>query len=266
MSQPPESFAHDVTLLGFTIAGWDDRTAGIVGNGAEFVGSHEEVVAFLRGWMLHQEVAPREISRRVISLASRQTVIPPGMTAQITSRPQSASFRGDRIAIPEAIADRFVIHDVLVGNRSQFLQAGDVDGAMFAARIDKLPTFEFDGPHRVLLTSAGLANLGAELSMDECLTAMDITMYVSLKRDAPATSFAALIFGVCPQVTSTHSRMISAHARSAAIDIAGRALLAALREVADPGDLAGILGEEAEHDREAHWRQLTSSSPEPEVE
>lgn len=49
--KPPESFVRDCAELGFIIGGWDATTAGVFGHGAEFVGTHAEVMAFLRGWI-----------------------------------------------------------------------------------------------------------------------------------------------------------------------------------------------------------------------
>jgi hypothetical protein len=65
---------------------------------------------------------------------SSDDLIPPNQSAQITSRPQSA-FRPERILIGGNPED-WVVHDIRVGCRSQFLQCGEVGGGLFAAAVD----------------------------------------------------------------------------------------------------------------------------------
>ena len=232
--QPPESFVHDCTELGFQIGGWDESTAGIFGHGAEFVGSHAEVMAFLRGWIACEMRSPRTVARFMLSMSmsSYEPIAVPGQSFLIISRPQSKWFRGERIAIPDDIASHFVIHDVTVGTRSQFPQAGDIDGALFAARIADTPVYTFDGPHRITMAPAVADSIGRELAMDLCETAMEITFNVTAKPTMPeGVRFAAMIIGTCPPPLDAHSPMVSPAARSAARELAAAALEDAFRSV-----------------------------------
>lgn len=163
-----------------------------------------------------------------------EALIPPGSTFQVTSRPQVGSFRGDRLAIPDAIAEHFEIFDIRVGNRSQWVQAGTLDGSMFATQIRDQPVYRFDGPHKIVMTEAALHAFGREIDLDTCQVAMDITIVAGLKSRAPsALAFAAMIVGVTPLEPSRDSRMISATARSAAQRLAIRSLHDALHRLGE---------------------------------
>lgn len=145
-SRPPEQFVADAAELGFTIGGWDDTTAGIFGNDTEFVGSHAEVEAFLRGWIAYMARGVGDVQRQLLSLRTllprhQQTIA--GTSFQVISHPQRC-FIGERIALTEQTARCLAIVDVLVGNRSQFVRAGSFDGELFATRISQLPHFLFD--------------------------------------------------------------------------------------------------------------------------
>lgn len=68
-------------------------------------------------------------ARRLI-LGVPPTVVAFGAEATITSAPQQL-FRTERVIIPSNIAFSFSILDVKVGNRSQFVAAGEVPAAAF---------------------------------------------------------------------------------------------------------------------------------------
>jgi hypothetical protein len=232
--RPPESFVHDCAELGFEIGGWDASTAGIFGHDSEFVGSHAEVMAFLRGWIACEMRSPRTVARFMLAMSvpTYESVAAPGQAFLITARPQRSWFRGERIAIPDDVARHFVINDIRVGVRSQFIQAGDLDGSLFAARIASTPTYTFDGPHRLTMDPAVAESIGRELAMDLCEAAMEITFTVTAKPTMPeGTRFAAMIIGTCPPPLNAHSPMVSPAARSAAHELAAAALEEALRSV-----------------------------------
>jgi hypothetical protein len=259
-SAPPESFARDCAELGFEIGGWDETTAGIFGHGAEFVGSHAEVMAFLRGWMSSQETPGRDVARWLLPMRPAGIEIPPGRTFQITSRPQRGGFIGERVAIADSVASYFMIDDITVGNRSQFIQAGSIDGSFFAAKIDALPTYQFQGPYRILMTPGTETTIGLPLAMDRCETAMDITFTVTAKDHIPAgAEFLALVVGSNPNAIGQESRLVSATARSAAGVIAREALMDALQRV------------DLEHGRSSRenarlveqWRAIVGDVPDP---
>ena len=225
---------HDCAELGFEIGGWDEATAGVFGHGAEFVGSHVEVMAFLRGWIACEMRSPRTVARFMLSMSvvPYEPIAAPGQSFLIISRPQRRWFRGERIAISDDVASHFVINDISVGTRSQFLQAGDLDGSLFAARIASTPVYTFDGPHRLTMDSAVAESIGRELAMDPCEVAMDISFTVTAKPTMPeGTRFAALIIGTCPPPLDAHSPMVTPAARSAARELAAAALEEALRSV-----------------------------------
>lgn len=230
--KPPESFVRDCAELGFVIGGWDETTAGIFGHGAEFVGTHTEVMAFLRGWVGCETRNTREVTRYMLALTSGDVVtdrhrITPGTTIAITARPQRGNFRGDRVAIPDSIAQHFVIDDISVGNRSQFIQAGSIDGGLFAARIDATPLFELvqrGNLHRLEMTPGTDHAFGLELSMDVAETAMDVTMYVTAKDSCPpGTPFMAIVLGsfVAPKPEKRMGQAEAAALMAAWLDIVG---------------------------------------------
>lgn len=59
------------------------------------------------------------------------TVVGAGLNANITAQPQTL-FRPERFVIPASIAPSFTIQDIKVGNVSQFPNAGDIPGELFA--------------------------------------------------------------------------------------------------------------------------------------
>jgi hypothetical protein len=71
----------------------------------------------------------------------------PTQSAQITGRPQTLVFKIGRFVISNAgtaggAAD-WIVNDIKIGNRSQFVQSGDVPGDLFATNaIDTFVRFE----------------------------------------------------------------------------------------------------------------------------
>jgi len=59
------------------------------------------------------------------------TVVGAGLNANISANPQQL-FRPERFVIPASLAPSFTIQDIKVGNVSQFPNAGDIPGEVFA--------------------------------------------------------------------------------------------------------------------------------------
>jgi hypothetical protein len=100
--------------------------------------------------VLVEQRQPGFANREVLPMGSGTQNIPPGFSTQITSRPQRVAFRPERVfvssfgtALGGGGAADWTINDIKIGNRSQFSQAGDVPGDMFATTsIDSFVTFE----------------------------------------------------------------------------------------------------------------------------
>lgn len=110
------------------------------------------------------EQVPSFARRDVLPLSSEK-YIRPGETAEITARPQRVAFRPERIFVSDACdeyrgpwwkrlwpwykspvgkgASDWIIHDIKIGNRSQFSQAGSIPADMFrSSAIDSFVTFD----------------------------------------------------------------------------------------------------------------------------
>jgi hypothetical protein len=103
--------------------------------------------------------APTRTDRITLPMSSGVNIFP-NTSAQITSRPQAAAFRPERIIIGNR-PNEWIINDVKVGNRSQFAQSGDVPGEMFAA-----------------------TTIDGYVSMETVQTAMDFVMVVTFIGDS----------------------------------------------------------------------------------
>ncbi len=72
-----------------------------------------------------------EIVRRSVKLDTRGQLVKPGERWQITARPQVSAIKIDHIEI-STNPDAWLVHDIIVGNRSQF-------GAPLSRRARDLP-------------------------------------------------------------------------------------------------------------------------------
>jgi len=87
-------------------------------------------------------------NRQVLPMNSNAQNVPPGVTAVITSRPQRVAFRPERVFVSATGtsllgAAAWLINDITIGNRSQYVQQGSLPGDMFATTaIDSFITFE----------------------------------------------------------------------------------------------------------------------------
>ena len=90
--------------------------------------------------------APAFAARDILPLSTGVPILPT-QSAQITGRPQVVAFAGRRLVISNAgtaggSAD-WIVNDIKIGNRSQFVQSGDVPGDLFAVNaIDTFVRFE----------------------------------------------------------------------------------------------------------------------------
>ena len=89
---------------------------------------------------------PTQANRDILPMSTGVPILPT-QSAQITGRPQVLVFKIGRFMISNAgtaggCAD-WIVNDIKIGNRSQFVQSGDVPGDMFASNaIDTFVRFE----------------------------------------------------------------------------------------------------------------------------
>lgn len=114
--------------------------------------------------LAESEQRPTKADREVLPLSTKER-IKPGQCAEITARPQRVAFRPERVFVSDSCseykgpwwkrlwpwykapqlkgASDWVIHDIRIGNRSQFAQAGSIPADMFrSGAIDSFVTFE----------------------------------------------------------------------------------------------------------------------------
>lgn len=94
-----------------------------------------------------------------------------GKLYRITARPQRVAFRPERFVIGRNAAD-WNVHDIKIGNRSQFAQAGTIPGSAFGA--DATDCF---------------------VSFETAQTAMDVTIEVSYAGSDESSPFVAATIG-----------------------------------------------------------------------
>jgi hypothetical protein len=89
---------------------------------------------------------PTQANRDILPMSTGVPILPT-QSAQITGRPQVVAYRCGRFLISNAgtaggAAD-WIVNDIKIGNRSQFVQSGDVPGDLFATNaIDTFVRFE----------------------------------------------------------------------------------------------------------------------------
>jgi hypothetical protein len=79
--------------------------------------------------VLAQKKSTRD--RRILPMSSGVNVLP-NTSISVTTRPQDCAFRPERILIGGNPGD-WIVNDIKIRNRSQFVQSGDVPGEMFAS-------------------------------------------------------------------------------------------------------------------------------------
>ena len=128
----------------------------------------------------------------------------PMQSAQISARPQ-IPFRGTNLVIERAHAERVMVNAVQIGNESQFVQAGDVPGEIFAVDV---PLGELaraaeaelapDGREVVWAMKLSARERGRLLipfDMPETQVGMAITITITNMSDQPLPRFGAAMIG-----------------------------------------------------------------------
>jgi len=121
-----------------------------------------------QGPVLVDAPAPTRANRDILPMSTGVPILPT-QSAQITGRPQTVVFSINRFLISNAgtaggAAD-WIVNDIKIGNRSQFVQSGDVPGDLFA--VNAIDTFvRFDTAQTamdvvVVVTYIGLNECGA---------------------------------------------------------------------------------------------------------
>jgi hypothetical protein len=105
------------------------------------------------------------VSRQVLPISTGAVLVKPGQIAEIIARPQRVAFRPERVFVSDAAseykgpwwkrlspwytapqpkgASDWIIHDIVIGNRSQFSQTGVIPADMFrSTAIDNFVSFE----------------------------------------------------------------------------------------------------------------------------
>ena len=96
--------------------------------------------------MVVEAAKPTFAARDILPMSTGVPILPT-QSAQITGRPQCLVFQCNRFLISNAgtaggSAD-WIVNDIKIGNRSQFVQSGDVPGDLFATNaIDTFVRFE----------------------------------------------------------------------------------------------------------------------------
>ena len=130
----------------------DHRTSGYVGAWSDLVGPGvgadlpAGAFPFPPLAAVVEAPPPTQANRDILPMSTGVPILPT-QSAQITGRPQVLAYRCGRFLISNAgtaggAAD-WIVNDIKIGNRSQFVQSGDVPGDLFAVNaIDTFVRFE----------------------------------------------------------------------------------------------------------------------------
>jgi len=198
-----EDLRSRATALGFVVTAWNEDSGVIDGNGDAFVGTHQEIALFLRGWRAARIATAREMNERIrgydlLTLSSDGMIISTGAECTICRRPQLFSFRVLRMAIPDRIAKRFDV-EIWVGNRQVMRRT---PGLVFSARTDLAPELtahrnETSGLIRVEMSDAVLVAFGVPLKVPTCQTGQDLRIVGHADSSTKSGSeFTAVLLGV----------------------------------------------------------------------
>jgi len=122
------------------MAGWYDLTGPMVG------AISPDAFPFQARAAVVDAPLPTQANRDILPMSTGVPILPT-QSAQITGRPQVLVFKIGRFVISNAgtaggAAD-WIVNDIKIGNRSQFVQSGDVPGDLFATNaIDTFVRFE----------------------------------------------------------------------------------------------------------------------------
>ncbi len=232
--------------VGFEVVAWDEDHGAISGHGVGYVGTHAELRAFASAWrdcasfmrVEFQKSSSRSsgIVHRVLSLRSYHQIAN-NEVFRVVARPQVTPFRGMRIAVPDEIAARFEIVDLLVGGRSQTPTSGPVSATLYAARLMDRALLYCDrgmGPVQVSIAVDATAEFGRAVSFDACQDGMEVTVAARLLPGSPPTEFEAIVLGLGVEYgdRSSAERRAAFRGRS---QLRGRAAAEALMSDGVPG-------------------------------
>lgn len=138
-----------------------------------------------------EEAGPNLSTTRHVSPISTGVLVSPGQSAQITASRTPREFRCQRLIISNAgtaggAAD-WLVNDIVINDRSQFVQEGDIPGDMFAvSAIDTFVAFETAPPLAdivVTVTYIGINEKGCPFYATMMGTAgADMPEYVRIKQ------------------------------------------------------------------------------------
>jgi len=109
--------------------------------------------------------------------------IAPGQSAMIAARPQTYAFRALALLVSEQ-SRRFLISDLRVGNRSQFVQSGDIPADVLTpipAELEAVfaeSTVEEARKIEVVMRADVLSRAIVPIDCEICLTAMELVIIV----------------------------------------------------------------------------------------
>ena len=153
-----------------------------------------------RAFEILEELGYKQIVRPNACLGGCTDVpIEPQRSAQIRVRPYSAEFTPTHFVTG---CDGFMINDIRIGNRSQFLQSGDIPSAAFRMNVsardlilrpgEDVGSAQIDIPEHEV---EGLPMACSSFRWDRCLIAMEITVVVTNVSDA-RVEFRAWFLGI----------------------------------------------------------------------
>lgn len=148
---------------------------------------------------------------------SSDNLIPPAMSAQITSRPQRSLFCPRYLILAKATAMAIDVLDIKVGNRSQFGQSGSVPGEIFAvdtpeAAFHSAPDADEGVVYTLHINARGVERLPLPIDFEPVQTAMDLVVIVTNISDAPIR-FRGAFIGACRDNSSTAPEQLVANLR-----------------------------------------------------
>ena len=135
------------------------------------------------------------IGLRHLLPASAPAQIPAHALAQIICRPQMAPFKVTHLLVSRTCAEFFNVNDLRVGNRSQFVQAGDVPADLFEVDAPILDSSALDdlkpGEMITIKIDKVIGRLGLALDLESVNVAMDLVLIVTNIDDRPHVFRAA---------------------------------------------------------------------------
>jgi hypothetical protein len=199
MSNRDELLAKHEQVLAIVSKHLDDTTLEIVKSA---LSSDERMLvirdAFLQGRdyeAVHMIRDLDPIGLRYLLPVSARDPISSRMSAQITCRPQMAPFQVTHLLVSRTCAEFFNVVDIKVGNRSQFVQSGDVPADLFEVDAPILESSALDDlePGEMITFKIGksVGRLGLALDLELAQMSMDLVLTVTNIDDLPHTFRAA---------------------------------------------------------------------------